>query len=102
MMNVGENCVQNEVLDCPESKNEENFLSFEQWDSSRYAKAELRVLRELVDFMGFFLLNRTLSQNLKVLITELYLVNPCGAGQKTLIVLSADNPFAESLQLPLV
>ncbi|KAD2804559.1 hypothetical protein E3N88_37936 [Mikania micrantha] len=37
MMNVGENRVQNGVLDCPESKNEENFLSVERVDSSRYA-----------------------------------------------------------------
>ncbi|KAD6454605.1 hypothetical protein E3N88_09311 [Mikania micrantha] len=46
--------------------------------------------------------NGTLSRNLKVLIPELYLVNPCGAGQGTMIVLSADNPFARTLQLPLL
>ncbi|KAD4179972.1 hypothetical protein E3N88_28563 [Mikania micrantha] len=46
MMNVGENRVRNGVLDCPESKNEEKFLSIELLDSSRYAKARLRVLRE--------------------------------------------------------
>ncbi|KAD4586568.1 hypothetical protein E3N88_24169 [Mikania micrantha] len=48
------------------------------------------------------LYHRTVSQNSKVLITELYLVNPCGAEQKTLIVLLTDNPFVGSLQLPLV
>ncbi|KAD7117852.1 hypothetical protein E3N88_05120 [Mikania micrantha] len=47
MMNVGENRVQNGVLDCPESKNEEKFLSIELLESSRYAKARLRVLRDL-------------------------------------------------------
>ncbi|KAD3336607.1 hypothetical protein E3N88_32126 [Mikania micrantha] len=46
MMNVGENRVQNGVLDCPESKNEEKFLSIELLDSSRYEKARLRVLRD--------------------------------------------------------
>ncbi|KAD4887933.1 hypothetical protein E3N88_20006 [Mikania micrantha] len=46
MMNVGENRVQNGVLDCPELKNEEKFLSVEQLDSSRYAKEGLRVLRD--------------------------------------------------------
>ncbi|KAD4585987.1 hypothetical protein E3N88_23588 [Mikania micrantha] len=45
MMNVGENRVQNGVLDCPESKFEENFLSVELVDSSRYAMERLRVLR---------------------------------------------------------
>ncbi|KAD6796560.1 hypothetical protein E3N88_07456 [Mikania micrantha] len=44
MMNVGENRVQNGVLDCPESKNEEKFLSVERLDSSRYAKEGSRVL----------------------------------------------------------
>ncbi|KAD3067040.1 hypothetical protein E3N88_34920 [Mikania micrantha] len=44
MMNVGENRVQNGVLDCPEMKNEENFLSIEQLGSSRYAKDGLKVL----------------------------------------------------------
>ncbi|KAD6119281.1 hypothetical protein E3N88_10552 [Mikania micrantha] len=38
----------------------------------------------------------------KVLIFELYLVNLCGAERGTMIVLSADNPFARSLQLPLL
>ncbi|KAD7117356.1 hypothetical protein E3N88_04624 [Mikania micrantha] len=46
MMNVGENRVQNGVPDCPESKNEENFLSIEFLDSSRYAEAGLRVLSD--------------------------------------------------------
>ncbi|KAD1040245.1 hypothetical protein E3N88_43387 [Mikania micrantha] len=45
MMNVGENRVQNGVLDCPESKNEEKFLSIEFLALSRYAKARLRILR---------------------------------------------------------
>ncbi|KAD0299844.1 hypothetical protein E3N88_44490 [Mikania micrantha] len=45
MMNVGENRVQNGVLDCPKSKNEEKFLSIERMDSSRYAMEGLRVLR---------------------------------------------------------
>ncbi|KAD1053250.1 hypothetical protein E3N88_43354 [Mikania micrantha] len=46
VMNVGENRVQNGVLDGLESKNEENFLSIELLDSSRYAKDRMRVLRE--------------------------------------------------------
>ncbi|KAD4586479.1 hypothetical protein E3N88_24080 [Mikania micrantha] len=47
-------------------------------------------------------LNKNTITVSKVLISELYLVNPCEAEQKTLIVLLADNPFAGSLQLPLV
>ncbi|KAD5507841.1 hypothetical protein E3N88_15544 [Mikania micrantha] len=59
MMNMGENRVQNGVLDCSESKNEEKFLSVEQLDSSRYAEAGLRVLRgtrcmkNILDSSGF-------------------------------------------------
>ncbi|KAD5960798.1 hypothetical protein E3N88_12270 [Mikania micrantha] len=46
MRNVGENRVQNGVLDCPKSKNEEKFLSVGRLDSSRYAmEVGLRVLR---------------------------------------------------------
>ncbi|KAD6454401.1 hypothetical protein E3N88_09107 [Mikania micrantha] len=45
MMNVGENRAQNGVLDCPESKNEEKFLSIGRLDSSRYAMEGLRILR---------------------------------------------------------
>ncbi|KAD6119027.1 hypothetical protein E3N88_10298 [Mikania micrantha] len=44
MMNVDENYVQNGILDCPEMKNEENFLSIELLASSRYAEAGLRVI----------------------------------------------------------
>ncbi|KAD3069200.1 hypothetical protein E3N88_37080 [Mikania micrantha] len=33
---------------------------------------------------------------------ELYLVNPCGAEQESLIVLLADNPFAGRIASPLV
>ncbi|KAD3067325.1 hypothetical protein E3N88_35205 [Mikania micrantha] len=47
MMNVGENRVQNGVLDCPESENEEKFLSIDRMGSSRYAMEGLRVLRDL-------------------------------------------------------
>ncbi|KAD6118721.1 hypothetical protein E3N88_09992 [Mikania micrantha] len=39
---------------------------------------------------------------LKVLILELYLVNPCVAEQKTLIVLLVDTPFAGRIASPLV
>ncbi|KAD3639997.1 hypothetical protein E3N88_29220 [Mikania micrantha] len=39
---------------------------------------------------------------LKVLIFELYLVNPCVAEQKTLIVLLVDTPFAGRIASPLV
>ncbi|KAC9988343.1 hypothetical protein E3N88_44975 [Mikania micrantha] len=46
MMNVGENRALNGVLDCPESKNEEKFLSIGRKGSSRYAEVGLRVLRE--------------------------------------------------------
>ncbi|KAD4385728.1 hypothetical protein E3N88_25897 [Mikania micrantha] len=46
MMNVGENRAQNGVLDCPESKNEEKFLSIGILASSRYAMEELNFLRE--------------------------------------------------------
>ncbi|KAD4386042.1 hypothetical protein E3N88_26211 [Mikania micrantha] len=44
MMNVGENRAQNGVLDCPESKNEEKFLSIGILASSRYAMEELNFL----------------------------------------------------------
>ncbi|KAD4586581.1 hypothetical protein E3N88_24182 [Mikania micrantha] len=44
MMNVGKNREQNGVRECPESKNEEKFISIELWGSSRYAEAGLRVL----------------------------------------------------------
>ncbi|KAD4982484.1 hypothetical protein E3N88_19155 [Mikania micrantha] len=37
----------------------------------------------------------------KVLIRELYLVNPCAAEQEPLIVLLADNPFAGRIASPL-
>ncbi|KAD4585391.1 hypothetical protein E3N88_22992 [Mikania micrantha] len=50
MRNVGENCVQNGVLDCPKSKNEEKFLSVGRLDSSRYAMEGLRVLRAKLGF----------------------------------------------------
>ncbi|KAD2805582.1 hypothetical protein E3N88_38959 [Mikania micrantha] len=45
MMNVVENRVQNGVLDCPKSKNEEKFLSVDRMGSSRYAMEGLRILR---------------------------------------------------------
>ncbi|KAD2393242.1 hypothetical protein E3N88_40219 [Mikania micrantha] len=47
MMNVGENRAQNGVLDCPESKNEEKFLSDDRMGSSRYAMEKLSFLRDL-------------------------------------------------------
>ncbi|KAD3066931.1 hypothetical protein E3N88_34811 [Mikania micrantha] len=46
MMNVGKHRVRNGVRECSESKNEEKFLSIELLDSSRYAKARMRVLHE--------------------------------------------------------
>ncbi|KAD5961915.1 hypothetical protein E3N88_13388 [Mikania micrantha] len=47
MMNVGKNRVQNGVLDCPESKNEEKSPSVGRLDPSRYAMIAkyLRFLR---------------------------------------------------------
>ncbi|KAD5507730.1 hypothetical protein E3N88_15433 [Mikania micrantha] len=48
MMNVGENCAQNGVLDSPKSKNEEKSLSVGRLDPSRYAMDGFRILR---DFM---------------------------------------------------
>ncbi|KAD5318262.1 hypothetical protein E3N88_18208 [Mikania micrantha] len=90
MRNVGENRAQNGVLDCPKSKNEEKFLSIGRLDTSRYAMEGLRVLRV------------SLSQYQKSSSLELYLVNPCGAEQESLIVLLADNPFAGRIASPLV
>ncbi|KAD2393297.1 hypothetical protein E3N88_40274 [Mikania micrantha] len=52
-------------------------------------------------FLGFWSrLNSIMT--LKVLIFELYLVNPCVAEQKTLIVLLVDTPFAGRIASPLV
>ncbi|KAD3336589.1 hypothetical protein E3N88_32108 [Mikania micrantha] len=42
-----------------------------------------------------------LYHDIKVLILELYLVNPCVAEQKTLIVLSVDTPFTGRIASPL-
>ncbi|KAD3642045.1 hypothetical protein E3N88_31269 [Mikania micrantha] len=44
----------------------------------------------------------SLSQYQKSSSLELYLVNPCGAEQESLIVLLADNPFAGRIASPLV
>ncbi|KAD2805331.1 hypothetical protein E3N88_38708 [Mikania micrantha] len=43
MMNVGKNRAQNGVLDCPESKNEEKFLSIDRMGSSRFAVREAQI-----------------------------------------------------------
>ncbi|KAD4586558.1 hypothetical protein E3N88_24159 [Mikania micrantha] len=43
MMKVGENRAQNGVLDCPESKNEEKFLSIGRKGSSRFAVREAQI-----------------------------------------------------------
>ncbi|KAD6118742.1 hypothetical protein E3N88_10013 [Mikania micrantha] len=115
MMNVGENRAQNGVLDCPESKNEEKVLSIDQMGSSRYAREELSFLRgshqgsslqvlivvltvdirqiRTCGFHGIFPVELNSIMELKVLILKLYLVNPCVAEQKTLIVLLVDTPF---------
>ncbi|KAD6454595.1 hypothetical protein E3N88_09301 [Mikania micrantha] len=67
MMNVGENRARNGVTGCPESKNEEKFLSIELLDSSRYAKDGLRVLggtrwsKKISDFSGFLRGTRSLD-----------------------------------------
>ncbi|KAD5961053.1 hypothetical protein E3N88_12526 [Mikania micrantha] len=45
--------------------------------------------------------NGYLYHDIKVLILELYLVNPCVAEQKTLIVLSVDTPFTGRIASPL-
>ncbi|KAD5961199.1 hypothetical protein E3N88_12672 [Mikania micrantha] len=107
-MNVGENRVQNGVLDCPESKNEEKSLSVGRLDSSRYAEVGLEVLRESSLYYQFgdtllpYYHQTDTIIDLKVLIFELYLVNPCVAEQKTLIVLLVDTPFAGRIASPLV
>ncbi|KAD7117062.1 hypothetical protein E3N88_04330 [Mikania micrantha] len=49
MMNVGENRVQNGVLDCPKSKNEEKFPSVDRMGSSRYTMEGLSFLRAMAD-----------------------------------------------------
>ncbi|KAD1410637.1 hypothetical protein E3N88_42867 [Mikania micrantha] len=48
-----------------------------------------------------FGINDYLYHDIKVLILELYLVNPCVAEQKTLIVLSVDTPFTGRIASPL-
>ncbi|KAD5961424.1 hypothetical protein E3N88_12897 [Mikania micrantha] len=90
------------------SKNEKNW-------SPRYAMEKLRVLRGTrclkiseisPDFFAVreahFLFLRVITITVsKVLIRELYLVNPCAAEQEPLIVLLADNPFAGRIASPL-
>ncbi|KAD4584589.1 hypothetical protein E3N88_22190 [Mikania micrantha] len=100
-MNVGENRVQNGVLDCPESKNEEKSLSVGRLDSSRYAEVGLEVLRDFCGISWDFACRLNPIMELKVLIFELYLVNPCVAEQKTLIVLLVDTTFAGRIASPL-
>ncbi|KAD3067049.1 hypothetical protein E3N88_34929 [Mikania micrantha] len=80
MMNVGENRAQNGVRMLPESRNEVKNQNGDADDVGR-----LNSIMEL-----------------KVLIFELYLVNPCVAEQKTLIVLLVDTPFAGRIASPLV
>ncbi|KAD6119279.1 hypothetical protein E3N88_10550 [Mikania micrantha] len=65
MMNVSKNRVQNGVLDCPESKNEENFLSIELLDSSRYSKDMLRVLggTRWTKYQRFFRISSLYAKN---------------------------------------
>ncbi|KAD7478061.1 hypothetical protein E3N88_01197 [Mikania micrantha] len=91
MMNMGENRVQNGVTDCPESRNEVSVEKWEKWPS-RYAEEELRSLRASGTFRShpgtfirgqiIFLPTELLQirlnsiMELKVLILELYLVNP--------------------------
>ncbi|KAD5802981.1 hypothetical protein E3N88_14341 [Mikania micrantha] len=53
------------------------------------------------EFLGFWSRLNSIME-LKVLILELYLVNPCVAEQKTLIVLLVDTPFAGRIASPLV
>ncbi|KAD4585881.1 hypothetical protein E3N88_23482 [Mikania micrantha] len=99
MTNVGENRAQNGVLHCPEStgliavrdggvENPPRYAMLAKYQrflrkSSRYAKPFWTSRRELNSIM-----------EVKVLILELYLVNPCVAEQKTLIVLLVDTPIA--------
>ncbi|KAD4180121.1 hypothetical protein E3N88_28712 [Mikania micrantha] len=107
MMNVGENRAKNGVLDSPESKNEEKLLSVGRLDPSRYAMEGLRILRESSLYYQFgdtllpYIIRLNSIMELKVLISELYLVNPCVAEQKTLIVLLVDTPFAGRIASPL-
>ncbi|KAD2805343.1 hypothetical protein E3N88_38720 [Mikania micrantha] len=109
MMNVGEKRAQNGVLDCPESKNEEKFLSIDRMGSSRYAEVGLRVLRDAwkiskILSKSFVVREAQIGLPLRIKKSsslELYLVNPCGAEQESLIVLLADNPFAGRIASPL-
>ncbi|KAD5803120.1 hypothetical protein E3N88_14480 [Mikania micrantha] len=115
MMNVSENRARNGVTDFPESRNEVFVEKWEKW-FRRYAKEWLRVLRgtrrrkiSAISPKSFavreaFLVPRRVTTITvsKVLIRELYLVNPCAAEQEPLIVLLADNPFAGRIASPLV
>ncbi|KAD5803584.1 hypothetical protein E3N88_14944 [Mikania micrantha] len=129
MMNVGENRAQNGVLDSPESKNEEKLLSVGRLDPSRPfwllvaatnnhktpPKLTSEATRSHRSYQGsslqvpivilpakLRLIRLNSIMELKVLISELYLVNPCVAEQKTLIVLLVDTPFAGRIASPLV
>ncbi|KAD4179288.1 hypothetical protein E3N88_27879 [Mikania micrantha] len=72
-----------------------------------FSSAELRLTRLMtVKTMSLTLdvqkdLIVSLSQYQKSSSLELYLVNPCGAEQESLIVLLADNPFARRVAPPL-
>ncbi|KAD4584155.1 hypothetical protein E3N88_21756 [Mikania micrantha] len=61
-------------------------------------------IRVHIIFLPAELLRNRLNSimELKVLILELYLVNPCVAEQKTLIVLLVDTPFTGRIASPLV
>ncbi|KAD6794788.1 hypothetical protein E3N88_05684 [Mikania micrantha] len=62
MMNVGENRAQNGVMDCPESRNEENFQSIELLDSSRLRENRARYLNQKWRPMGETLVSPSTSR----------------------------------------
>ncbi|KAD2393633.1 hypothetical protein E3N88_40610 [Mikania micrantha] len=157
MRNMGENRVQNEVMDVREFQNEVSVEKWKKWSSRllffspRYAKDEAvekvdsmveisdfhhylhflascrrnhhhirkfhhpihktrilkplerldRIRERLYESRSSFYLQNSARLVSKVLIRELYQVNPCAAEQEPLIVLLADNPFAWRIASPL-
>ncbi|KAD5961525.1 hypothetical protein E3N88_12998 [Mikania micrantha] len=70
----------------------------QKWDENRVRRI-ISLLLDLRDFATLY--HQYLYHDIKVLILELYLVNPCVAEQKTLIVLSVDTPFTGRIASPL-
>ncbi|KAD4586204.1 hypothetical protein E3N88_23805 [Mikania micrantha] len=67
----------------------------QKWDENRVRRPDHRSNRRNPS-------DQYLYHDIKVLILELYLVNPCVAEQKTLIVLSVDTPFTGRIASPLL